>query len=438
MSRTTGINWCDATFNPWIGCSKISAGCANCYAEAQNRIHKWTTSWGPGAPRKTMADSNWVEPLKWEREAKESGNRLRVFCSSLADWCDDKAPVGQLSRLWELIRQTPHLDWLLLTKRADRIEESLPDDWSSGYRNVWLGTTVEDRSKGLPRIDRLRWIPAVCRFVSAEPLLEDLGEINLSGISRVIVGGESGDRTRTFRPEWAESIKIQCRDQGVAFWCKQMGASVEYLGKPVQLIDINKEGVERPSRNGEDWTRWPAALGHLKLRELPILSDLGPAGNQSHFHEIRIRQMDKDLGKLAVGLDILKADQEQGFRQRFLKCERGLFISRLEKAAIISEFHELYSPLRLWSEFCRIAGVARQTSYDLLQLVPAPNCTESVQSPSSATTKPRLTVEKAVKEAVKRVERVFKELTEVERTEAVRLLFSQLNPVHNSELEEAA
>lgn len=208
VGESTLIAWADSTWNPWQGCTRCSPGCANCYAAERDvrNLTKTGSHWGKGAPRRITAESGWQKPVTWNRKCQEQGTRLRVFGCDLCDWCDEEAPEGIRMRFWELIRSTPNLDWLLLTKRAERISELLPGDWGSGYPNVWLGVTVENRAQGLPRIDILRDVPAVCRFLSVEPLLEDLGELDLTGISWAIIGGESGHKARPFRVEWAQSI----------------------------------------------------------------------------------------------------------------------------------------------------------------------------------------------------------------------------------------
>ena len=225
--KGTAINWCDNTFNCWEGCTKVSPGCTHCYAKVQDDRHLRgeQSHWGPGAPRRIMADAYWRQPLAWDREAAKAGTRPRVFCASMADWADDEAPAGQRDRLWELIRQTPHLDWLLLTKRANNIKKYLPADWNTGYANVWLGVTCENKQHGLPRLEALRGIPASVHFLSCEPLLEDMGEMNLEGIEWVIVGGETGGNARSMDVIWAEGIVEQCRKQGVPLWMKQLGKS---------------------------------------------------------------------------------------------------------------------------------------------------------------------------------------------------------------------
>lgn len=215
MSATTRIEWCDSTFNPWWGCTRISPGCDHCYAEALDR-RTGGDHWRGTV--KLMSDDYWRQPLVWNRE----GHR-RVFCASMADVFDKNAPPGERQRLWALIRQTRNIDWLVLTKRVPNIERFLPTDWGCGYPNVWLGSSVENRKHGLPRISLLRQVPAAVRFLSCEPLLEDLGDLDLCHIHWVIAGGESGPKARPMAPEWVRGIEAQCRLQGVPFFFKQWG-----------------------------------------------------------------------------------------------------------------------------------------------------------------------------------------------------------------------
>jgi protein gp37 len=222
MAETTEIAWTDSTFNPWWGCSKVGPGCDHCYAEALDR-RTGGDYWGAAKTPRTMSADNWRKPARWQEAAKASGIRRRVFCGSMCDWTDKNAPELQRARLWSLIRSTPMLDWQLLTKRAPNIARCLPVDWGDGYENVWLGVTVENRKHGLPRIEHLRRVPAKVRFLSIEPLLEDLGRIDLTGIHWVIVGGESGHGARPMDASWVESIRRQCYTAGVAFFFKQWG-----------------------------------------------------------------------------------------------------------------------------------------------------------------------------------------------------------------------
>lgn len=237
MGENSKIEWCEHTFNPWIGCTKVSPGCAHCYAEKSTRARVLRAdgheTWGKGAERSLTSDANWKQPLKWNREAGlawenwtravdaragDSGpmpTRPRVFCASLADWLDDEVPIEWLARLLHLIMDTPNLDWLLLTKRPQnfrpRLEallsryprcnltlaeallrvriETMLHGWNSitfaapelGRENYWIGTTVEDQARADERIPHLLDIPAHVRFLSCEPLLSavDLERINL-------------------------------------------------------------------------------------------------------------------------------------------------------------------------------------------------------------------------------------------------------------------
>jgi len=227
MADKTEIAWTDSTFNPWWGCTKVGAGCDHCYAESMDK-RTGGDYWGADKTPRIMSAENWRKPRGWNRDheifsALNDGRRRRVFAGSMCDVFDKNAPEGQRDRLWQLIRETPNLDWQLLTKRAPNIKKFLPDDWERGYANVWVGVTVENRKHGLPRIDHLRRIPAKVRFLSIEPLLEDLGEIDLAGINWVIVGGESGVLARRMDPGWVLSIKRQCREQRVPFFFKQWG-----------------------------------------------------------------------------------------------------------------------------------------------------------------------------------------------------------------------
>jgi protein gp37 len=249
MAETTGIGWTDSTFNAWWGCTKIAPGCDHCYAETLD-TRTGGDYWGAHARPRPMSDANWKKPPRWEREHEafetEQGHRRRVFCGSMCDWADKNAPDGQRERLWSLIRSTPNLDWQLLTKRAPNIVKYLPPDWAAGYDNVWLGVTVENRKHGLARLERLRDIPAKVRFLSVEPLLEDLGTLNLTGIDWVIVGGESGPGYRRMDEAWAENVRVQCEEQGVKFFFKQHGGNTQDKGGSLL--------------GGREYKQWPILL----------------------------------------------------------------------------------------------------------------------------------------------------------------------------------
>jgi protein gp37 len=174
----SNIEWTDHTFNPWIGCQHISPGCDHCYAETQNNFGKWNGGeWGPRAPRKRTSDQNWRKPIKWNAEAEASGERYKVFCASLADWLDNKAPEGAREDLAELIEATPNLNWLLLTKRVENFRKLSP--WSSELAaNVWLGVTAENQEYFDRRRSILQKIEASVSFISHEP---PLGPLSIGG-----------------------------------------------------------------------------------------------------------------------------------------------------------------------------------------------------------------------------------------------------------------
>ena len=244
MGDTTEISWTDHTFNPWWGCTKIAPGCDNCYAATLDKRtggDYWDVK---QKPRRTLPP-NWKKVIKWNKQATEEGERHRVFCGSMMDWCDKDAPEGARDELFELIRDTPMLDWQLLTKRATLIKKCLPDDWGNGYENVWLGVTCEDLDYGIPRLMALRDIPAKIKFLSCEPLLEDIGHINLGWIDWVIIGGESGANYRPMNTEWAENLRDVCISQNTPVWFKQYGGNT--AGKGGCLL------------GGKEYKQWPVA-----------------------------------------------------------------------------------------------------------------------------------------------------------------------------------
>jgi protein gp37 len=227
MAENSAISWTDHTHNPVMGCMKVSPGCKNCYAEKliTNRMGK-PNLWGPNSDRQITSAANWRKPLTWNKQAVAEGRRYRVFCASLADVFEDHPVWNETARprLFELIKQTPMLDWQLLTKRPENIQGFLPEDWGRGYPNVWLGTSIESAKYAL-RAALLRAIPAVVRFISYEPALGPLaGMVNLTGIDWVIYGGESGPGFRPDDLQWARDIRDACADSGTAFFYKQTAA----------------------------------------------------------------------------------------------------------------------------------------------------------------------------------------------------------------------
>lgn len=223
MGENSKIEWTDHTFNPWIGCQKVSPGCDHCYAEALATRYGWT-KWGPHGERKRTSQANWRKPHGWARTAKMIGKRTRVFCASLADVFDNQVPVQWRTDLFDLIAATPELDWLLLTKRPENLARMFP---TGKWPNVWLGTTAEDQE----RYDR-RW-PILSKFksgvaalfVSYEPAIGPLTicpGLNCDKPDWIICGGESGHGARLMNPVWARDLRDQCRFYNVRFFMKQM------------------------------------------------------------------------------------------------------------------------------------------------------------------------------------------------------------------------
>jgi protein gp37 len=286
MSANSKIEWTDHTFNPWIGCTKVSPACDHCYAEVSTPCRTLGVSWGAGEDRRRTSEANWKEPLRWnanhDKFFAEHGRRQRVFCASLADVFDNEVPNLWRQNLMSLIADTPNLDWLLLTKRIGNVERMLQEaclhdgrlmDASDRYRpleNVWIGATIANQEEADRDIPKLLQVHAAVRFLSMEPLL---GPVDLSyraakalpiywegteadgpmpyhdgltgrhlfdakrrgwapysgrGVDWVIVGGESGPHARPMHPDWARSLRDQCAAAGVPFLFKQWG---EWLGE---------------------------------------------------------------------------------------------------------------------------------------------------------------------------------------------------------------
>lgn len=284
MADQTNIEWCDSTFNPWIGCTRVSPGCDNCYAACSTPARTLGIEWGPHAERRRTSASTWAQPLRWERQHEqfmaEHGRRRRVFCASLADVFDNAVPTAWRIDLFNLIASTPHLDWLLVTKRIGNVLDMLDVALGFGtvkpvapwpWPNVWLGVTVTDQREADRDIPKLLAVPARVRFLSMEPLLGPVsltssgripadeegperigymvgpddgksslwptreGALKRSGLHWVIVGGESGPKARPMSLEWARSLRDQCAAAGVPFLFKQWGewlpeADAGYLG----------------------------------------------------------------------------------------------------------------------------------------------------------------------------------------------------------------
>lgn len=250
VSENSKIEWCDHTFNPWEGCQKVGPGCDHCYAEARNARFGGgsAVNWGAGAPRRRTSVANWRKPLAWnaahERFFAAQGRRQRVFCASLADVFDNAIDPAWRRDLFDLIVDTPNLDWLLLTKRIGNVQQmvqaaTLCDLLPS---NVWLGATIVNQEEAERDIPKLLAVPARVRFLSMEPLLGPVDLVSsgalwsdmngnivdapsrgLRGVDWVIAGGESGHGARPMHPDWARSLRDQCAAADVPFLFKQWG-----------------------------------------------------------------------------------------------------------------------------------------------------------------------------------------------------------------------
>ena len=233
MGENSKIEWTDHTFNPWIGCTKVSPGCKNCYAETQNKLYNWTGGgWGPGAPRKITSLANWNQLRKWDRASKAAGVMRRVFVASLADFLDDDGPRDQRQRFYLEADVCSNLQFLILTKRAHNYEAFMPDRWLRSWpANVKPGFTAEDQTRleeRLAHVARLRARhPSVPMFfVSYEPALGPLDLVlsrAFEHVDWVICGGESGSAARPMHPDWARDVRVECQVAGVPFFFKQWG-----------------------------------------------------------------------------------------------------------------------------------------------------------------------------------------------------------------------
>jgi protein gp37 len=263
MAEHSTIEWTDHTFNPWIGCTKVSPGCDHCYAARQDAHRRWTPE-GWGGPRRRT--KTWGDPVKWNAQAEREGRRFRVFCASLADVFDNQVPTEWRDDLWRLIEATPHLDWLLLTKRIGNAGNMLPVpfDFARLYPHVRIGATVVNQPEADRDLPKLMEIDAAGHFVSYEPALGHLDmrrwlgpqcdrgsvpgpggvggvtcqrcqgsgartpAVGCPGLSWVIAGGESGPHARPAHPQWFRDLRDQCAAAGVPFLFKQWGEWVPY------------------------------------------------------------------------------------------------------------------------------------------------------------------------------------------------------------------
>lgn len=296
MAKETGIEWTDATFNPWVGCTKVSPGCDHCYAEARMDTRLHIVNWGPGAERKRTSAKNWKGPREWNDEADHFealyGRRRRVFCASLADVYDNEVDPQWRADLFELIQETPRLDWLLLTKRIGNVPKLTPFFLP---HNVWLGASIVNQEEANRDVAKLLDVkannPGIKVFLSMEPLLSKVSlqfitwhvtgdpwddnrwHLNMdalegfkatsqqSGVTIprldwVIVGGESGPGARPMDPRWVRMLRAECEKAGTPFLFKQWGEWVTADQSPVDLDFLRgKDGSKIIARDGEIYYR---------------------------------------------------------------------------------------------------------------------------------------------------------------------------------------
>jgi protein gp37 len=246
VATKSAIEWTDATWNPWMGCEKVSPGCAHCYMYREQRQY----GHDPTALRRSK--TKFAEPLRW-------ATRRHVFTCSWSDWFHPGADDWR-EEAWAIVRATPHLTYQILTKRPELVADRLPPDWGEGYENVWLGVSVEN-SRFTWRAELLAGLPARTRFVSAEPLLGSLFScdrrrrpIDLTAIDWLIVGGESGPGARVMNVDWARELAAACDATNTAFFMKQLGT-------------VTGRGLGGRDRKGGDWDAFPA---DLRRREMPV------------------------------------------------------------------------------------------------------------------------------------------------------------------------
>jgi protein gp37 len=223
MGEKTGISWCDHTFNPWIGCKKVSDGCKNCYAERDNKRYKWIDKWG--SIPKITSETNWLKPKLWARSAT---HKETIFCGSLCDFLDDRIDQETRTKLFDLIDivgKTSRIEWLLLTKRPENIKKFMPSEWLGCPPDyVRLGVTGENQSEFQRRTVIMSMFWNGKNFLSCEPLLSNI-EIYyplMFNIDWIIAGAESGPNHRVDNIDWYRNLRDQCEEHKIPFFLKQM------------------------------------------------------------------------------------------------------------------------------------------------------------------------------------------------------------------------
>jgi protein gp37 len=244
MTTKSRIEWTESTWNPVVGCTKLSAGCKHCYAET---MAKRLQAMGVAGYERGFQDVN-ILPFRLT-EPMQRRQPTTYFVNSMSDLFHEEVPESFIDRVFDVMAKCPQHTFQVLTKRAQRMSDYSAERLVTN--NVWLGVSVENKRHGVPRIEHLRSARARTRFLSIEPLLEDVGSIDLRGIAWVIVGGESGHGARPMKPDWVRRIQEQCSRQEVAFFFKQWGSH-------------GPDGVRRTKKatgrhiDGRTWDEMPA------------------------------------------------------------------------------------------------------------------------------------------------------------------------------------
>ena len=259
MSDHSKIEWTDATWNPVRGCQKVSPGCKHCYAETFAERFRGV----PGHPYEHGFDPRLVpgkllEPLRW------SGSRT-VFVNSMSDLFQDAVPNAYVAAVAEVMCRADWHTYQVLTKRSKRMRDLLNSKlkFAAHLPHIWWGVSCGNRKNGIPRIAHLQATDVAVRFLSLEPIIEDLGQLDLHGIKWAIVGGESGPGSRPFEVNWARDLIQQCRHQGVKVFVKQVGFHPVDNGSPFKILGNNKGG---------DMADWPM---DIRVREFPKVTAVG-------------------------------------------------------------------------------------------------------------------------------------------------------------------
>ena len=252
----TQIEWTDSTWNPVAGCSIVTAGCTNCYAmEMAKRLEAMGVEKYAGLTRKTGRRTVWNGVVREDKDALTIPHRWRkprkIFVNSMSDLFHERVSNAFILKVWRVMRETPHHNYQILTKRPERMAELVATKIGEVLPNVWLGTSIEDVSV-VNRIEHLRRVPAAIRFISFEPLIGSIGAVDLQDIHWAIIGGESGKSARPIREEWIDEIYAQCLSAGTAFFFKQWGT----WGKDNKKRSKKANGREY---RGRTWDEMPAA-----------------------------------------------------------------------------------------------------------------------------------------------------------------------------------